>query len=82
MTYDTWKTTNPADEFLGPQPCEWCEGTGRATFCPSEPDQCSGCEPCECSWCGGTGQEEVPEESGEPAEFELDEALAWGGIDV
>jgi hypothetical protein len=25
MTYDTWKTTNPDDEFLGPElpPCEW-----------------------------------------------------------
>jgi hypothetical protein len=26
MTYDNWKTTNPADEFLGPEPCEVCGG--------------------------------------------------------
>jgi hypothetical protein len=26
MTYDNWKTTNPADEFLGPEPCPFCGG--------------------------------------------------------
>jgi hypothetical protein len=40
MTYDHWKTTNPADEFLGPNPeqpgtadpreyCEACGGEGK-----------------------------------------------------
>ena len=25
MTYDTWKATNPDEEWLGPDPSEWDE---------------------------------------------------------
>ena len=25
MTYDTWKATNPHEEWLGPDPSEWDE---------------------------------------------------------
>jgi DnaJ-class molecular chaperone len=62
MTYDNWKTTNPADEFLGPEPeeeecplCSCCNGTGVVNpltappgfFCVSVDD---------CPLCDGTGE--------------------------
>lgn len=52
MTYDTWKTTNPNDKFLGPEPppCElpWPKGrpelhcrypSGHCVVCGAEPHQ-------------------------------------------
>ncbi len=41
MTYDNWKTTNPADEFLGPE--------------PREQDDASEIRIVACSCCGGDG---------------------------
>ena len=42
MTYDTWKTTNPDDEFLGPDPddlpCCWEKFSGICMRCGAGPD--------------------------------------------
>lgn len=51
-TYDQWKTTNPADEFLGPESCWDCDGTG---FVDGK----------ECEWCRGSGEVDG---DGEPIE--------------
>lgn len=60
MTYDHWKTTNPADEGIGPDPededCPNCGGEGVVYSCVSEYtciDPESGCDLCErrCDWC-------------------------------
>jgi hypothetical protein len=55
--------------------CDWCQDTGKETFCPSWPDKCSGCEERPCSWCN-----QRPNEPKEPDEPLTNEALAWGGL--
>lgn len=59
MTYDQWKTTNPADEYLGDvefEDCPNCGGEGVIYMCHSEYaciDPEGGCDMCErrCDWC-------------------------------
>ena len=46
MTYDNWKTTDPADQFLGPEPppCELFHGPGRMHLHPRYPSgRCVAC---------------------------------------
>ncbi len=63
MTYDHWKTTNPADEFLGPPleievACDMCGGAGYFEVpypyskWGNDPHGCT-VEPC--GNCGGRG---------------------------
>jgi hypothetical protein len=43
MTYDHWKTTNPADEFLGPDPDEEDDSPEPVSECDCCGDQKEGC---------------------------------------
>lgn len=43
MTYDQWKTTNPADDCLGPEPCPICAGTGYVVEHDNALDWCDEC---------------------------------------
>ena len=45
MTYDTWKTTNPDDEFLGPDPDQDDEPDYAGPYC--QWPRCE-CAPWEC----------------------------------
>lgn len=54
MSYDTWKATNPADEWLGPEPygeamedrpCDFEKFSGECLTCGARLG-----EPCELGW--------------------------------
>lgn len=71
MTYDHWKTTNPADEHLGPEPsepCKMCNGR-REVYLLDQFEKGWRSAPCtcvdvppevyqECSFCNGEGYNE------------------------
>jgi hypothetical protein len=38
MSYDHWKTTNPDDDFLGPEPQESCRENVRNTYATTQKD--------------------------------------------
>ena len=40
MTYDTWKTTNPDDEFLGPDDSDYAGPYCQWPRCECEPWKC------------------------------------------
>ncbi len=59
-TYDHWKTTNPADEFLGPPPmievqCDYCGGKGYLEEPHPLPDDPYFCRTFKCEPCDGHG---------------------------
>jgi hypothetical protein len=68
VTYDHWKSTNPADNYLGPDPddeneydrCPTCDGAGvleDECECMAFSDQCYCLVPSPpvCPECGGRG---------------------------
>lgn len=65
MTYDHWKTTNPEDAFLGPDPqeqgpefwdtCPVCDGFGNKEVPRPQHDDPHFCVQVDCTECGGSG---------------------------